>query len=49
MAKKLVFYERPAKKSAIAEMPLSPNLIKCPIIVEGARVYFGFDKKRWGA
>jgi hypothetical protein len=56
MAKKLVLYEQPGwdkrlslKKSAIAEMLCSPKPIKCPVIVEGARVHFGFDKKRWGA
>ena len=38
----------PSKRAAIAEMLRSPNLIKRPVIVEGARVHFGFDKKQWG-
>jgi arsenate reductase-like glutaredoxin family protein len=33
-----------SKKQAIDLMLASPNLIKRPIVVKGARVIFGFDK-----
>jgi arsenate reductase-like glutaredoxin family protein len=37
----------PSKKEAIARMLEEPNLIRRPVIVDGAKVYFGFDKKSW--
>jgi arsenate reductase-like glutaredoxin family protein len=42
-----VFKQRPlprSKKEAIDLMLESPNLIKRPILVKGARAIFGFDK-----
>jgi arsenate reductase-like glutaredoxin family protein len=45
-----VFKERPlpaSKKEAIDLMMENPNLIKRPILVRGATVTFGFDKKRY--
>jgi arsenate reductase-like glutaredoxin family protein len=42
-----VFKERPlpkSKKEAIDLMMAQPNLIKRPILVNGRRVIFGFDK-----
>ena len=43
-----VFKQRPlprSKKEAIDLMLENPNLIKRPILVRGAKVTFGFDKK----
>ena len=45
-----VFKERPlptSKKEAIDLMIENPNLIKRPILIRGARVTFGFDKKAY--
>ena len=45
-----VFKERPlptSKKEAIALMLENPNLIRRPILVQGANVIFGFDKDRY--
>jgi arsenate reductase-like glutaredoxin family protein len=45
-----VFKERPlptSKKEAIELMMENPNLIKRPILVQGSRVVFGFDKDRY--
>ena len=45
-----VFKERPlpkSKKEAIDLMMENANLIKRPILVRGARVTFGFDKKAY--
>jgi arsenate reductase-like glutaredoxin family protein len=39
----------PPKKAVIDEMLRSPNLIRRPVIVDGAKAWFGFDKKRWEA
>jgi arsenate reductase-like glutaredoxin family protein len=42
-----VFKQRPlprSKKEAIDLMVKSPNLIRRPILVKGARAVFGFDK-----
>jgi arsenate reductase-like glutaredoxin family protein len=42
-----VFKERPlpkSKKEAIAMMMENPNLIRRPILIQGAKVIFGFDK-----
>lgn len=42
-----VFKERPlpkSKKEAIAMMMENPNLIRRPILIQGAKVTFGFDK-----
>ena len=46
-----VWKERPlpkSKKEAIAMMMENPNLIRRPILVRGAKVLFGFDKKAYG-
>ena len=46
-----VFKERPlpkSKKEAIALMMENPNLIKRPILIQGAKVTFGFDKEVYG-
>lgn len=46
-----VFKERPlpkSKKEAIAMMMENPNLIKRPILIQGAKVTFGFDKEVYG-
>lgn len=43
-----VFKQRPlpkSKKEAIDLMMENPNLIRRPILVRGATVTFGFDKK----
>jgi arsenate reductase-like glutaredoxin family protein len=42
------FKERPlprSKKEAIDLMMAQPNLIKRPILIEGSRAVFGFDKR----
>ena len=46
-----VFKERPlpaSKKEAIDLMMENPNLIRRPIVIDGASVIFGFDKDRYG-
>ncbi len=46
-----VFKQRPlptSKKAAIDLMLQQPNLIKRPILVQGRRVVFGFDKDAYG-
>jgi arsenate reductase-like glutaredoxin family protein len=46
-----VFKERPlpkSKKEAIAMMMENPNLIKRPILIQGEKVTFGFDKEVYG-
>lgn len=46
-----VFKERPlpkSKKEAIAMMMENPNLIRRPILIQGAKVTFGFDKEVYG-
>ena len=45
-----VFKERPlpkSKKEAIAMMMENPNLIRRPILIQGAKVIFGFDKAEY--
>jgi arsenate reductase-like glutaredoxin family protein len=45
-----VFKERPlprSKKEAIDLMIKNPNLIRRPILIQGAKVIFGFDKKQY--
>ena len=45
-----MFKERPlptSKKEAIALMMENPNLIRRPIIIQGSKVIFGFDKDRY--
>ena len=45
-----VFKERPlpkSKKEAIAMMMENPNLIRRPILIQGAKVIFGFDKTEY--
>jgi arsenate reductase-like glutaredoxin family protein len=45
-----VFKQRPlprSKKEAIDLMMQQPNLIRRPILIEGNRVIFGFDKKSY--
>ena len=47
-----VFKQRPlprSKKEAIDLMIQQPNLIKRPILVNGAEVVFGFDKQAYGS
>ena len=47
-----VFKDRPlpgSKKEAIDLMMSNPNLIKRPILIRGAKVTFGFDRKVYGA
>ena len=42
-----VFKQRPlprSKKEAIDLMMAQPNLIRRPILIQGAKVTFGFDK-----
>ena len=46
-----VWKERPlpkSKKEAIDLMMENPNLIRRPILIRGAKVVFGFDKKSYG-
>ena len=46
-----VFKQRPlpkSKKEAIAMMMENPNLIRRPILIQGAKVTFGFDKEVYG-
>ena len=46
-----VFKDRPlpkSKKEAIALMMENPNLIRRPIMVNGSKVIFGFDKGAYG-
>ena len=46
-----VFKERPlprSKKEAIALMMENPNLIRRPIMIQGSKVIFGFDKDQYG-
>jgi arsenate reductase-like glutaredoxin family protein len=45
-----VFKQRPlpkSKKEAIDLMMQQPNLIKRPILVQGDKVIFGFDRERY--
>lgn len=45
-----VFKTRPlpkSKKEAIDLMVQQPNLIRRPILVQGSRVVFGFDKEQY--
>ena len=45
-----MFKERPlpaSKKEAIDMMMENPNLIRRPIVIDGANVIFGFDKDRY--
>jgi arsenate reductase-like glutaredoxin family protein len=45
-----VFKERPlprSKKEAIDLMMKNPNLIRRPILIQGAKVIFGFDKEQY--
>jgi arsenate reductase len=45
-----VFKERPlpkSKKEAIALMMENPNLIRRPIVIQGSKVIFGFDKEQY--
>ena len=45
-----VFKERPLPKSkneAIDMMMENPNLIRRPILIQGAKVTFGFDRKAY--
>jgi arsenate reductase-like glutaredoxin family protein len=45
-----VFKERPlpkSKKEAIDLMMENPNLIRRPVLVQGSKVTFGFDKKAY--
>jgi arsenate reductase-like glutaredoxin family protein len=47
-----VFKQRPlprSKKEAIDLMMQQPNLIRRPILIEGSKVIFGFDKKSYPA
>jgi arsenate reductase-like glutaredoxin family protein len=46
-----VFKDRPlpkSKKEAIALMMENPNLIRRPILIQGGKVIFGFDKDQYG-
>jgi arsenate reductase-like glutaredoxin family protein len=46
-----VFKERPlpkSKREAIAMMLENPNLIRRPIMIQGSKVVFGFDKEQYG-
>ncbi len=46
-----VFRTRPlpkSKKEAIELMMENPNLIRRPILITGAKVLFGFDRKEYG-
>ena len=45
-----VWKERPlprSKKEAIDLMLQNPNLIRRPILIQGSKVIFGFDKSRY--
>ena len=45
-----MFKERPlpgSKQEAIDMMMENPNLIRRPILVQGSKVTFGFDKKAY--
>ena len=45
-----VFKQRPlpkSKKEAIDLMMAQPNLIKRPILIQGDRVIFGFDRDQY--
>ena len=45
-----MFKERPlpaSKREAIDLMMQNPNLIRRPILIDGSRVIFGFDKKEY--
>ena len=45
-----VFKERPlprSKKEAIDLMMENPNLIRRPILIDGSKLTFGFDKDRY--
>lgn len=45
-----VFKERPlprSKKEAIDLMMQQPNLIRRPILIQGSKVIFGFDKSAY--
>jgi arsenate reductase len=47
-----VFKQRPlpsSKREAIDLMVAQPNLIKRPVLVDGPRVVFGFDRKAYDA
>ena len=47
-----VFKQRPlpaSKREAIDLMVEQPNLIKRPVLVDGSRVVFGFDRKAYDA
>ena len=47
-----VFKQRPlpsSKREAIDLMVAQPNLIKRPVLVDGSRVVFGFDRKAYDA
>ena len=46
-----MFKERPlpaSKKEAIDMMMENTNLIRRPIMIKGSKVFFGFDKVRYG-
>jgi arsenate reductase-like glutaredoxin family protein len=46
-----IFKARPlpgSKEEAIDLMMANPNLIRRPILVQGSKVTFGFDKKAYG-
>ena len=46
-----VFKERPlpkSKREAIDLMMANANLIRRPILINGAKVVFGFDKMKYG-
>ena len=46
-----VFKQRPlpkSKKEAIDLMVQNPNLIRRPILIQGPKVVFGFDKDAYG-
>ena len=50
-ARSPVFKERPlpaSKKAAIDLMMENPNLIRRPILVQGSKIVFGFDKEQYG-
>jgi arsenate reductase-like glutaredoxin family protein len=37
----------PPRDEAIRLMAAHPNLIRRPLIVKGARIFFGFDAEEW--